>query len=209
MTTARAVIDLDVHGDVISHHLYGHIAEHLGRCIYGGFWVGEDSAIPNVRGIRSDVVEALRALGIPNLRWPGGCFADDYHWRDGIGPRESRPTMVNTHWGDVVENNHFGTHEFMDLCDLLGADAYARIRMLEHVDIVAGDRQRFVHRQFGVEYHHGGHQLGDGGDRPDRIDVLAVEDIAATVQHQCGCRLQPGIAFEMREGGLPGIRRGR
>ncbi|MBD3943222.1 alpha-N-arabinofuranosidase [Microbacterium sp. NEAU-LLC] len=124
MTTARAVIDLDVPGEVISRHLYGHFAEHLGRCIYGGFWVGEDSPIPNVRGIRSDVVEALRALGIPNLRWPGGCFADDYHWRDGIGPRESRPTMVNTHWGDVVENNHFGTHEFMDLCDLLGADAY-------------------------------------------------------------------------------------
>jgi alpha-N-arabinofuranosidase len=124
MTTARAVIDLDVPGDVISRHLYGHFAEHLGRCIYGGFWVGEDSEIPNVRGIRSDVVDALRALGIPNLRWPGGCFADDYHWRDGIGPREARPTMVNTHWGDVVENNHFGTHEFMDLCDLLGADAY-------------------------------------------------------------------------------------
>jgi alpha-N-arabinofuranosidase len=124
VSTARAVIDLDVPGDVISRHLYGHFAEHLGRCIYGGFWVGEDSPLPNVRGIRSDVVEALRALGIPNLRWPGGCFADDYHWRDGIGPRESRPTMVNTHWGDVVENNHFGTHEFMDLCDLLGADAY-------------------------------------------------------------------------------------
>ncbi|WP_194397373.1 alpha-N-arabinofuranosidase [Microbacterium atlanticum] len=124
MTTARAVIDLDVPGDVISRHLYGHFAEHLGRCIYGGFWVGEDSQIPNVRGIRSDVVEALRALGIPNLRWPGGCFADEYHWRDGIGPRESRPQMVNTHWGDIVENNHFGTHEFMDLCEMLGADAY-------------------------------------------------------------------------------------
>ena len=124
MTTARAVIDLDVPGDVISRHLYGHFAEHLGRCIYGGFWVGEDSAVPNVRGIRSDVVEALRALGIPNLRWPGGCFADEYHWRDGIGPREDRPQMINSHWGDIVENNHFGTHEFMDLCEMLGADAY-------------------------------------------------------------------------------------
>ena len=119
-----AVIDLDLPGPRISRHVYGHFAEHLGRCIYGGFWVGEDSPVPNVRGIRSDVVEALRALQIPNLRWPGGCFADDYHWRDGIGPRDQRPRMVNSHWGDVVEDNSFGTHEFMDLCDLLGAEPY-------------------------------------------------------------------------------------
>ncbi|CAI9390394.1 alpha-N-arabinofuranosidase [Microbacterium sp. T2.11-28] len=124
MSAAHAVVDLDVTGDTISRHLYGHFAEHLGRCIYGGFWVGEDSDIPNVRGIRSDVVDALRALRVPNLRWPGGCFADEYHWRDGVGPRAERPTMVNTHWGDVVEDNAFGTHEFMDLCEMLGADAY-------------------------------------------------------------------------------------
>ena len=122
--TARAFIDLDATGHRINRHLYGHFAEHLGRSIYDGFWVGEDSPIPNERGIRLDIVEALRALNIPNLRWPGGCFADEYHWRDGIGPRETRPKMANTHWGDVVENNHFGTHEFMDLCDLLGADPY-------------------------------------------------------------------------------------
>lgn len=119
-----AVINLDLPGPVISRHVYGHFAEHLGRCIYGGFWVGPDSEIPNVDGIRLDVVEALRAVQIPNLRWPGGCFADDYHWRDGIGPREERPRMVNSHWGDVVEDNSFGTHEFMALCELLGADAY-------------------------------------------------------------------------------------
>ncbi|MBX9246995.1 alpha-N-arabinofuranosidase [Actinotalea ferrariae] len=119
-----AVIDLDLPGPTISRHVYGHFAEHLGRCIYGGFWVGEDSPVPHVRGIRTDVVEALRALRIPNLRWPGGCFADDYHWRDGIGPRDERPRMVNSHWGDVVEDNSFGTHEFMDLCELLGAEPY-------------------------------------------------------------------------------------
>ncbi|MDQ0374202.1 alpha-N-arabinofuranosidase [Cellulomonas humilata] len=123
-TTPTAVIDLDLPGATISRHVYGHFAEHLGRCIYGGFWVGEDSAEPHVRGIRTDVVDALRAIAIPNLRWPGGCFADDYHWRDGIGPREARPRMVNSHWGDVVEDNAFGTHEFMDLCELLGADPY-------------------------------------------------------------------------------------
>lgn len=122
--STRIVIDLDLPGAQISKHIYGHFAEHLGRCIYGGFWVGEDSTIPHIRGIRADVVEALRAIKIPNLRWPGGCFADEYHWRDGIGPRDQRPRMVNSHWGDVVEDNSFGTHEFMDLCELLGAAPY-------------------------------------------------------------------------------------
>lgn len=120
----HAVVNLDLPGPTISRHVYGQFAEHLGRCIYGGFFVGEDSDIPNEGGIRLDVVEALRALRIPNLRWPGGCFADDYHWRDGIGPREDRPRMVNSHWGDVVEDNSFGTHEFMRLAELLGADPY-------------------------------------------------------------------------------------
>lgn len=118
------VVTLDVPGPRISRHVYGHFAEHLGRCIYGGFFVGEDSDIPNEGGIRLDVVEALRELAIPNLRWPGGCFADEYHWRDGIGPREQRPRMVNSHWGDVVEDNSFGTHECMALCELLGTEPY-------------------------------------------------------------------------------------
>ncbi|GAA2308980.1 alpha-L-arabinofuranosidase C-terminal domain-containing protein [Glycomyces scopariae] len=123
-STVNAVVNLDLEGPVINRHVYGHFAEHLGRCIYGGFYVGEDSDIPNEGGIRLDVVEALRALDIPNLRWPGGCFADEYHWRDGIGPKEDRPVMVNTHWGGVEENNHFGTHEFMALCELLGTEPY-------------------------------------------------------------------------------------
>ncbi|MEQ7126581.1 hypothetical protein ABN034_18880 [Actinopolymorpha sp. B11F2] len=119
-----AVVNADVPGPLISRHLYGRFAEHLGRCIYGGFYVGEDYPVPNVGGMRTDVVEALRELAIPNLRWPGGCFADEYHWRDGVDPKESRPWMVNTHWGNVVENNHFGTHEFMELCDQLGTEPY-------------------------------------------------------------------------------------
>jgi alpha-N-arabinofuranosidase len=122
--TVSAVINVDIEGPRINRHVYGHFAEHLGRCIYGGFYVGEDSDIPNEGGIRLDVVEALRALDIPNLRWPGGCFADEYHWRDGIGPKEDRPVMINTHWGGVEENNHFGTHEFMALCELLGTEPY-------------------------------------------------------------------------------------
>jgi alpha-N-arabinofuranosidase len=106
----------------ISKHIYGHFAEHLGRCIYGGFWVGEDSHIPNTRGIRNDVVKALKEMNIPNLRWPGGCFADTYHWMDGIGPKSERGKTVNTSWGGVVEDNSFGTHEFMDLCEQIGAE---------------------------------------------------------------------------------------
>ncbi|MGQ7294892.1 alpha-N-arabinofuranosidase [Quadrisphaera sp. KR29] len=123
-TTVEGVVDLDLPGHTISRHVYGHFSEHLGRCIYGGFYVGEGSDVPHEGGIRLDVVEALRALDIPNLRWPGGCFADDYHWKDGIGPREQRPRMVNSHWGDVVEDNSFGTHEFMHLCELLGTEPY-------------------------------------------------------------------------------------
>ncbi|MEM9986478.1 MAG: alpha-L-arabinofuranosidase C-terminal domain-containing protein, partial [Bacteroidota bacterium] len=99
-----------------------HFAEHLGRCIYDGFWVAEDASIPNQDRIRLDVVAALKELDIPNLRWPGGCFADEYHWQDGIGPPEARPTMINTNWGGVTEDNSFGTHEFLQLCQLLGAE---------------------------------------------------------------------------------------
>ena len=109
---------------LISKDIYGHFAEHLGNCIYGGIWVGEKSKIANTRGIRNDVVKALKNLNIPNLRWPGGCFADTYHWKDGIGPRELRPTIVNVHWGGVTEDNSFGTHEFMDLCEQLGCEPY-------------------------------------------------------------------------------------
>ncbi|HMP84800.1 MAG TPA: alpha-N-arabinofuranosidase, partial [Verrucomicrobiota bacterium] len=121
---AALTLRADQPGPVINPNIYGHFAEHLGRCIYEGIWVGEDSSIPNTRGIRNDVVAALKQLNIPVLRWPGGCFADEYHWKDGIGPREKRPAMINTHWGGVTENNHFGTHEFMDLVEMLGCEAY-------------------------------------------------------------------------------------
>ncbi len=120
----RIVLNADQTADTISRHIYGHFSEHLGHCIYGGIWVGENSAIPNTRGIRNDVVKALKRLNIPNLRWPGGCFADEYHWMDGIGPRDQRPKMVNTHWGGVTEDNSFGTHEFLDLCEQLGTEPY-------------------------------------------------------------------------------------
>jgi alpha-L-arabinofuranosidase len=110
---------------IISRHIYGHFAEHLGRCIYDGFYVGENnSAIPNTAGVRNDVVAALRKLKVPNLRWPGGCFADTYHWKDGIGPKAKRPKIVNVWWGGVTEDNAFGTHDFLNMCELLGAEPY-------------------------------------------------------------------------------------
>ncbi len=109
---------------VINPNIYGHFAEHLGHCIYGGFYVGDTSKIPNTNGVRNDVVDALRKLKIPNLRWPGGCFADTYHWKDGIGPKDKRPTLVNKWWGGVTEDNSFGTHDFLNMCELIGTEPY-------------------------------------------------------------------------------------
>ncbi|QYM79265.1 alpha-N-arabinofuranosidase [Horticoccus luteus] len=124
MPRANLTIRANEPGPTISRHLFGHFAEHLGRCIYDGLWVGENARVPHVRGWRSDLVAALRRLRIPNLRWPGGCFADDYAWRDGIGPRERRPRRINAHWGGVVDDNAVGTHEFLDLCAQLGCEPY-------------------------------------------------------------------------------------
>lgn len=121
---ARLVINEKKKLSKINEEIYGHFAEHLGRCIYEGLYVGENSEIPNKNGMRTDVVEALKDMGIPVLRWPGGCFADEYHWKDGIGPKESRKKMINTHWGGVLEDNSFGTHEFMELCGQLGCKTY-------------------------------------------------------------------------------------
>jgi alpha-N-arabinofuranosidase len=117
-------VQADKAGPVIDKNIYGQFAEHLGRGIYEGVWVGEKSRIPNTRGYRNDVLAALRKIKVPVVRWPGGCFADEYDWRDGIGPRSQRPTRVNTHWGGVTESNEFGTHEFLNFAELIGAEAY-------------------------------------------------------------------------------------
>jgi len=120
----KLILNLGQAEKKINKNIYGHFAEHIGRCIYEGIWVGEDSSIPNTRGIRNDVVGALKKINIPVLRWPGGCFADEYHWKDSISPRKERKKLLNTYWGGVVESNHFGTHEFFDLCEQLDAEPY-------------------------------------------------------------------------------------
>ena len=126
---ASAQVQVKIHEEaenqpVIPAEIYGQFAEHLGRCIYDGIWVGPDSGIPNINGYRKDLVEALKELKVPVLRWPGGCFADEYHWMDGIGPKENRPMMINNNWGGTVEDNSFGTHEFFNLCELLECEPY-------------------------------------------------------------------------------------
>jgi len=121
---ATVTVHGDEPGNIIPKEIYGQFSEHLGSCIYGGLWVGPDSDIPNINGYRKDVYEALKELKVPLLRWPGGCFADEYHWMDGIGPAADRPKLINNNWGGTVEDNSFGTHEFLNLCEMLGCEPY-------------------------------------------------------------------------------------
>jgi alpha-L-arabinofuranosidase len=168
---ATLTIRLDEPRWVINRNIYGQFAEHLGRLIYDGIWVGEGSPIPNTRGIRNDVVIALKELHVPVLRWPGGCFADEYHWRDGIGPRDKRPRRPNSSWGGV-DTNAFGTHEFLDLCEMLGADPYINgnvgsgspQEMMEWIEYMTSDADSDLANL----------RRRNGRDKPWRIPYFAV-----------------------------------
>ncbi|MDE3234836.1 MAG: alpha-N-arabinofuranosidase [Bacteroidota bacterium] len=121
----KVVLNAGAGKEKISKNIYGHFAEHLGHCIYDGFYVGDsNTTIPNTNGVRNDIIAALKKLKVPALRWPGGCFADTYHWKDGVGPKDKRPSIVNRWWGGVTENNSFGTHDFLNMCELIGAEPY-------------------------------------------------------------------------------------
>lgn len=139
--------------DTINKNIYGHFAEHLGRCIYDGIYVGDNQKkIPNRNGIRLDIVEALKKLKTPVLRWPGGCFADTYHWKDAIGPKDKRKQISNTSWGNVREDNSFGTHEFLDFCELIGAEPYLAVNMGAGTVQEAVDWVQYVNHANGSSY---------------------------------------------------------
>jgi alpha-L-arabinofuranosidase len=181
----EVVVEPGKPGPVINKNIYGQFAEHLGRGIYEGIWVGPGSSIPNTKGWRNDVVGALKDLHVPLIRWPGGCFADEYHWRDGIGPRDQRPVKVNTNWGGVEENNAVGTHEFFDLVELVGAEAYV------NGNLGTGTPQEMVEW---VEYMtaEGKSSLAElrrknGRDKPFRVHYFAVGNEA----WGCGGNMTP------------------
>jgi len=148
----KVVLDLSKAKDTINKNIYGHFAEHLGNCIYGGFYVGENKSIPNRNGIRLDILEALKKLKVPVLRWPGGCFADTYHWKDAIGPKSKRKPIENFTWGGVRENNAFGTHEFLDMCEWLGAEPYLAVNMGGGTVQEAVDWVQYVNHPNGSSY---------------------------------------------------------
>jgi len=165
-------IRADQPGAKIDANVYGQFLEHLGRNVYEGIWVGENSPIPNTRGYRNDTLAALRKLEVPVLRWPGGCFADEYHWRDGVGPRKQRPHRVNTHWGGVIEPNEFGTHEFFDLAELLGAETYLAVNvgsgtvkeMADWIEYITSPSESTLAKQ----------RRANGRDKPWKLDHVGV-----------------------------------
>jgi len=170
--SAQLTIRADQPGPTIDANMYGQFMEHLGRNVYEGIWVGEDSKIPNTRGYRNDVLAALKKLQVPVLRWPGGCFADEYHWRDGIGPRDKRPHRVNTYWGGVIEPNTFGTHEFFELAEMLGAKTYLAVNVgsgtvqetSDWVEYITSPSESTLAKE----------RRANGRDKPWKIDYIGV-----------------------------------
>ena len=173
---AAAPIELSVAADhpgaTIDRNIFGQFAEHLGSGIYGGVWVGKDSNIPNVRGIRSDVVAALRALKVPNIRWPGGCFADEYHWRDGVGPPGKRKSTINSNWGGVIDPNSFGTDEFMDFIAQIGSEAYVSVNVGSGTPREAADWLAYMTAPTSTSA--GAERAANGHPEPYRVKFLGI-----------------------------------
>ena len=149
----KIVLDASNAKDTINKNIYGHFAEHLGKCIYGGFYVGENNKlIPNKNGVRLDIIDALKKLKIPVLRWPGGCFADTYHWKDAIGPKNKRKPIENIMWGGVRENNTFGTNEFLEMCELMNTEPYLALNMGGGTVQEAAEWVQYVNHPNGSSY---------------------------------------------------------
>jgi alpha-N-arabinofuranosidase len=171
---------------VINKHIYGHFAEHLGRCIYDGFYVGENnSQVPNTNGIRNDIVAALRKLRVPNLRWPGGCFADTYRWKDGIGPKKDRPKIVNVWWGGVTEDNSFGTHDFLNMCEMIDAEPYLAANIATSTVQDAADWVNYVN--FSGESPMSKLRIQNGREKPWNVKYWGVGNEA----WGCGGNMRP------------------
>jgi alpha-N-arabinofuranosidase len=168
----RVVISADATGPTIDRNIFGQFAENLGTGIYGGVWVGEGSPIPNVRGLRTDVVTALRALKVPSVRWPGGCFADEYHWRDGVGPRQKRAVTVNGSWGNALEKNDFGTDEFFDFVQQIESDAYISVNMGSGSVKEAADWMAYMTADPGTTA--GAERAANGHREPYRVKFLGI-----------------------------------
>ena len=181
----KVVVNVDMGKETISKYIYGHFAEHLGHCIYGGIWVGENSPIPNTDGIRNDVVQALKEINPTVVRWPGGCFADTYHWKDGIGPRDKRPSIVNSNWGGVTEDNSFGTHEFLEFCNLIGADPYICVNVGSGTVQEAADWVDYVNSN--VESPMTNLRKQNGRDKPWDVKFWAV----GNESWGCGGNMEP------------------
>ncbi len=182
---ASFVLDVSQTGAKINKNIYGQFTEHLGRGIYEGIWVGEDSSIPNTKGYRNDVLQALKALHVPVMRWPGGCFADEYHWRDGIGDRDSRPIRVNSNWGGVEESNQFGTHEFFEFAELVGSETYLNVNlgtgtakeMAQWLEYMTSTNNSSLAQE----------RRANGRDKPFKIDYLTIGNEA----WGCGGNMTP------------------
>jgi alpha-L-arabinofuranosidase len=170
-TESQVTVHADRPGAVIHREIYGQFAEQLGQGIYGGIWVGEDSPIPNIKGYRKDVVDALKAIKVPVIRWPGGCFADQYDWRDGVGPRDKRPVRMNASWGGE-DSNRFGTHEFMDFAELIGAKTYLSINvgtgspreMSQWIEYITADGHSSLVSE----------RRANGRDKPWKLDYVGI-----------------------------------
>ena len=184
--SASASIDTGAPGVRIAPEIYGQFAEQLGKGITEGIWVGDDSPIPNIHGYRRDVVEALQALHVPVLRWPGGCYADTYHWRDGIGPRSERPVTLNRWWGNNEESNAFGTHEFFDFAELIGARTFLSVNVGTGTAGEAKDWVEYV--TSGSRSTLANLRRANGREKPWRIDYAGIGNEA----WGCGGNLTAG-----------------
>jgi alpha-N-arabinofuranosidase len=169
---ASATIDTNAPGVRIAPEIYGQFSEELGQGIEPGIWVGEGSPIPNIRGYRRDVVEALQRLHVPVLRWPGGCYADTYHWRNGIGPRGKRPVTLNYSWGGVEQRNQFGTQEYFDFAELIGAKTYLSVNIGSGTPAEARDWIEYIssptHSALADE------RRANGREKPWKVDYVGL-----------------------------------